>query len=339
MENKTCKIGIIGGGSIGVTLAVALTSIGYDVELVARTIRGVKIDDNYSYTIKGDFGDKNYLIKTNTKVEELSENLDFIFITTKSYDSIELIERAKCKLCDDGCFVTIQNVYSLNKISKVLPSSKVICAILDFNTTNIENIFYVKNFNGINLGIYDRDAYSKMILLSNILKNICEVHITKDIVGFIMGRNVINFAISSLGAISGLSLGEILSKKHGKKLFENLIIEAVNVIKKYNINILPYNNQLNYDEFCKDTISGKLYRRKILMLLKHNNGHIKSSALANLENGIKTELACVVEELTNYSEKSNIDIPSIRKVYSMIKEIESGKRQISEDVFKKELII
>ena len=75
------------------------------------------------------------------------------------------------------------------------------------------------------------------------------------------------------------------------------------------------------------------------MLLKHNNGHIKSSALANLENGIKTELACVVEELTNYSEKSNIDIPSIRKVYSMIKEIESGKRQISEDVFKKELII
>ena len=60
-------------------MAVALTSIGYDVELVARTIRGVKIDDNYSYTIKGDFGDKNYLIKTNTKVEELSENLDFIF--------------------------------------------------------------------------------------------------------------------------------------------------------------------------------------------------------------------------------------------------------------------
>ena len=55
MVKETCKIGIIGGGSIGVTLAVALTSIGYDVdeenkllndsEIVAITPETILIQD------------------------------------------------------------------------------------------------------------------------------------------------------------------------------------------------------------------------------------------------------------------------------------------------------
>ena len=339
MNVKECKIGIIGGGSIGVTLAVALTSLGYDVEMVVRTVRGVKIDNSYSYTIKGDFGDKNYLIKTFKKVENFSEGLDFIFVTTKSYDSIELIKRCQNKLTENGTVVTIQNVYSLNRIEKIIPSNKVICAVLDFNTTNVNNVFYVKNFNGITLGIYDTEAYQPMILLSNILKNVCKVFITKDIVGFIMGRNIINLAVSSLGAISGLNLGQILDTKYGKRIFVEIIKESVSVVRQYNINILPYNNQLDYYKFCDDKFVSKIYRQKILTALRKNNGDIKSSALQDLEKGRKTELSFVVEILQEYSKKSNIAIPNIDKIYTMILEIENGERQINKNVFKNKSLI
>ena len=63
MKREELKIAIVGGGNVGRFLSTMLVSLGYNVELVCRAKhRSVQIDNSLLFEIKGDFGDKSYLI-------------------------------------------------------------------------------------------------------------------------------------------------------------------------------------------------------------------------------------------------------------------------------------
>ena len=323
------KIGIVGGGNVGKALALALSSKHYDVELVCNKRNGIQIGCNCEFSMMGDFGDVDCLIHTVEDVEKLSDNLDVIIMATKSYDTLKVLSKCLSKLSENGCIVTIHNVFCIDKISKIIPNDKSICAYLDFNCISDNNRVQVTNFNGITLGIYDTLAFEKLEKVKRIFKSFTQVHIAKDIVGFILGRNILNGAISMLGAISGMKLGDILLDRNGRYLFTKIICEAVGVIKRFRINIVPYNDQLDYYQFVED----KRYRNKMIKILRQNNKDVRSSALSDIENGRKTEISFVLGLILEYSQKHIMETKFITAIYEMVKEIEEGVRIITPDAF------
>lgn len=323
------KIGIIGGGKVGRFLSVMLTANHFDIELVCTKKKGICIGDTREINIAGDFGNKTTLVKVVKDVSKLSSNLDVIFMATRSYDTIKIIPECLPKLKKDGCIVTIQNVFSIDKIARLIPPQKSVCAYLDINCVNAGESTYVTDFNGITLGVYDKSAFDNLEKVKEILSSFCDVHITKDIVGFTLGRNIINGAISMLGAISGMKLGDILLDRNGIYLFTKIICEAVGAIKRFRINIVPYNDQLDYYKFVED----KWYRRKIIRVLRKNNKYVRSSALKDIENGKKTELSFVLGLIFDYGKKFKMDIKYISAIYEMVQEIEDGKRVITNNAF------
>ena len=180
-----------------------------------------------------------------------------------------------------------------------------------------------------------------MKLVEKILSGIARVQTTNDIFGFAMSRNILNGAISALGAISGLRLKEILNSRRGRKLFCSLIKEAVIVCKRYRIKVLPYNDHLDYDKFISSGIDGMIYRHKILKVLKEQNGNIKSSALDDIEHKRKTELRYMLDTLLSYGSKTKTDIRYLKAIDQMLKEIEDGVRKVNKNAFfdKKLLLI
>ena len=113
---KKYKVGIIGSGKVGRALSIALTKQNYDVCLVCNNHSGIHIDNKCEFSMHGDLGDATCLVTTASSVSCLSDDLDVIIITTRSYDTINIISYCMQKIKDSGCIVTIQNVFTIDKI-------------------------------------------------------------------------------------------------------------------------------------------------------------------------------------------------------------------------------
>jgi ketopantoate reductase len=205
--------------------------------------------------------------------------------------------------------------------------------VCDFATFTQNKVTYVRNYNGVTLGVYNKGAINKMRMVESVFDQIMDTTITRDIVGFAMGRNIINGAISLLGGISGLPLKDILRCKKGRRIFCKIIEESYNVCKHYNINVLPYNNKLDYEKFIEHSLSGVKYRHKILRALIYKNGMVRSSAIDDLQNGRHTELRCLLDCILDYGKKSNTCTKTLRFLDGILKDIETGKQRINKNIF------
>lgn len=334
MNKRNLKIAVVGGGNIGRVLSVLLSSAGYDVEMVCRdNHRVIKIDNSYAFELCGDFGRKSQLIPFVTKIDKLSSKKDIIIFATKSFDMIRRVPDCLGKLTPKGTIVTIQNMYSIDKLYSLIPPESSVCMICDFASFTHNKVTYVRNFNGVTFGVYNKGAIARMRLVEEVFDDIMVTHVTKDIIGFAMGRNIINGAISLLGGISGLPLKDILKCKKGRKIFCDIIFETYNVCQRFNINVLPYNNQLDYKKFTENSFSGNRYRHKIIQVLIKQNGMVRSSAIEDLQKGNTTEIRCLLDCILEYGKKSKTCTSTLRFLDGVLRSIETGKKRINKNIF------
>ena len=333
-EPKDIKIGIIGNGPVGQAFSVSLASAGYDVEVAGRRQRGIEIDKAFVYEIIGDFGDKTYLINVVNDISQFKEKKDIIIIATRLFDTPKAAKNAMSMLNPDGAIVTIQNWICLDKVMKAIPAENSVGMVLNFTCMLHEDVVRVIDTNGIDIGVYDKNAFDKLIMVKEVFSSFCTVDTTNDIIGFVLSRNVLNSAIALLGALSGLRLGEFLSIRQGRKLFCKYIIESMTILNKLNIKVMPYNNHLDYYKFIENSISGFLYRREIIKLLKKNNRHIKSSALEEIESGKRCELEQVLTGIVAHARVLGLKTKYLNASYEILKEIIDGKRCITPEIFK-----
>lgn len=333
MRNKK-KIAIIGGGNVGRVLGVKLDVLRHDVTIVESSLpKTICIDEYVMYNISGDFGDHSHLVKICCSIEKLDNDYDIIFVCTKLYDGMDVLKKIRSKINPNGAIITIQNMYWIDRVSTQIAPENAVFLHMDFSCYPYYDKTKVINQGGVKLGIISKDAYAKMQMVAQVLKSVCNVEQVKDVVGFALGRNIINIAISLLGGISGKRLGKILLDKKGKKLFVQVIKESVELFKSLGINILPYNNQLDYYLFTGDSRESNKYRRRILKILRINNARVTSSILYDLENSKKSEILTVVKTFIKHAQLKKIKIPNIVVLYKMINEIIQGKRRIDSRAF------
>ncbi len=333
MEKGAIKIGVIGAGSVGLVFSVLLLEKGYDVEVVGKRKNYIETDNNIVCDIKGDFGNNCCLVDCLGALSEFTSQKDIIIVSTKMYDAVQGAKQAMQFLKEDGAIVTIQNMFNIDEIMGAIPHKNSVCAHLDFSCAKNNNSIHVKDNAGLTLGIYSQEAYGALQLVENVFGNIVETRLTNDIFGFVLSRNIVNAGISALGAISGLTLGEILNDRNGRYLFVKMIFEGVKVFQKAKINILPYNNQLDYYLFVKNNFKSKLYRYKILRALMLNHRKLRSSACIDLQNNRPTELKYILVKLIKFAEKHDVNIAYTNAICEMVKEIEKGERRIDKNAF------
>lgn len=328
------KIGIVGAGNVGRTLSVMLSANGYYVEAVTgKSPHNIQIDNYTAYEITGDFGNKQYLVRVIADIVDLSKDLDIIFVCTKIFDAVPMLKVLREKIKPTGAIVTIQNMFWIDRVASLVDPNNMVCMYLDFSCKTVGKKTYVKNSDGIKLGVVRKEAFDKLEMVHDVLSNVCRVKDTNDIVGITLGRNIINISISSLGAISGLKLKDILLDRNGRYLFVKIIEEEMSLLNLMNIKVMPYDGKLDYYKFLKNDIPGKLYKRKIMRLLIKNNGNIVSSALRDFEFGRKSELLVVLNNFIKYSSFRGLKVPYIREIYDMLCQISKNERRISEDAF------
>ena len=329
MNKKDLKIAVIGAGAIGGVMGTLLAHNGYDVEISKRLDEEfVVIDNSVCMEITGKFGDVSCLVPY-VKDNEFTSKKDIIFLCVSAYNLEWCIEKALRQLKPKGVIVALQNVLSLDDLKTKVPKNKLYFLYNDWNSVRLSGKdIFVYDAGGMHLGALTNNLDMPISTIKQVLACITDVQVERDFVTFLMSRFILDNTLLCMGAISGLSVGGFLSIKQGKNIFIHLLTEQVNVVKKANIKVMPFDGNFDYNLFVEQSISAIFYRSRMFRRLIMQNGNVVSRVLRRFENNKKTEVDYLMKKMCEWGDRLGVDTPYADATNALLQQIANKERTI-----------
>ena len=317
------KIVIVGSGSIGSLYGAFLSQLkDTEVILIGRNPH-ISAIQKKGLRIKGILGDRIFKLKAIKFASEI-DSADLVIITTKTYDTLEAAKSAK-HLIDAGASVLlIQNGLGTEEIvAKALNTTKVLRATTCMGA--IRTSPGVVTATGCGLTeIGSRYPENKELVerLAKMMKEAgFKVKSSDNIEGVVWTKTLVNCGINPVGALTGLSNGEVYRNSALRGLIVRLVKEAVQVV-----------DTLDVELTTEDPISYALGTAKA-------TGENINSMLQDLQAGKRTEIDAITGEIIRLAKEHGIETPSNEAVYALVKALESknlkeGKKLAEVDLLK-----
>jgi 2-dehydropantoate 2-reductase len=311
----------VGSGSIG-SLYGAFLSRFEDTEviLVGRNPH-ISAIQSKGLKIKGVLGDHVFKLKAMKDASEV-DKADLVIVTTKTYDTLTAAQSAK-HLIDAGASVLlIQNGLGTEElVAKDLNTTKVLRATTCMGALRTSPGVVTATGCGLTeIGSRYPENYELVEKLSKMMKDVgFEVRTSKNIEGVVWTKTLVNCGINPVGALTGLSNGEVYRNKALRGLIVRLVKEAVQVVEALGIELTT-----------EDPV------RYALGTAKATGDNI-NSMLQDLRAGKRTEIDAITGEVIRLAKLHGIETPSSEAVYALVKALESkcldeGKELADTDV-------
>lgn len=342
MNLKEKSILVVGAGAIGGISAAFLKNAGYDVEIVCKYEEYRDIIVNRGIAVSGVRGELREKMNAHVSIKDTGAQKDIIFLAVKATDMIEAAEDLRPFLKPGSLLVSMQNGICEPELAKMLGNDHVVGCIVGWGASMEKPGEMLMTSGGdFVIGYIDRPGDDRLAGIAGIMSVIHPVRISNNMMGHLFSKLIINSCITSLGAISGLLLGEMMCRRKTRKLFITVIREAVELAHVLQVKIEDYGQRLNYYDFVDDSKSFAELRRHLklrLMGLKYRR--LKSSSLQSLERGKLTEIDYLNGYISANGKEFGVPTPLNDEIVEMIHEIEDGERDISpknldDEVFQK----
>ena len=330
------KVAVIGAGAIGGSCAAVLARAGVDVQLVVRRGEQARIINDKGLMVTGVLGDFSTPVPAVTRVEEMAPDRNLVLLAVKATDMMD-IARALVPI-SSAPVVSLQNGLCEEALASVLGRDRVVGCVTSFGATmNSDNGFEVTSEGEFVIGNLDgpEDALSPsgkdgLAALNELLSLVHPCRISGNITGELYAKLVINACITSVGALCGLHLGEMLSQKSVRKIFCRIMGEAMAVADATGMDVAVFNGKLDYYKFRNPSgWVGDVKRHMILRIMGRKYKNLKSSSLQSLHRGRKTEIDYLTGYIVDRGRGCDIPTPVNDQVLSMVHEIEAGRREIA----------
>ncbi len=184
------------------------------------------------------------------------------------------------------------------------------------------------------IGNIDNKTDPRLRSIGDMLKTVAPVEISDNIMGSLYAKLIINSCITSLGAICGLYLGEMLSDRKIRNIFVEIMREAMAVADAMELHVEDYGGKINYYKLLRGYgFVDNLKRHMLIRIIGFKYRRLKSSSLQSLERGKPTEIDFLNGYIARNGEEYDVPVPVNNRIISMIKEIEGNRRKISPDNF------
>lgn len=309
MASKT-KIGIVGGGSVGLTYAALLAPVA-DVVLKTRTdeqsehvnTRGVTLLFRDSETTK-DGETFTAKVKASADISSLKD-CDVILVTVKSYDT-ELIAKELSGIIKQDCeVVTVQNgLQAYDVLRNNIPNSNRIFAGITWLGAQRVDDHSVKQ-GMVFTTIIDDKAVKTVDALR---QSRFGVEPSANISQAVWEKMLINTGQNALSAITDLHLGQIYENKDCLDIARHLVDEFVEVAKAEGITF-------SFEPFEK---------------LQNNwpGSKFYPSMWQDIHHGRKTEIDAINGEIVARAKKHGIETPYNEMITSLVKIAEAKRQQV-----------
>lgn len=324
---------VIGSGAVGSVTAGILAKMGFNVDIACknRDISDQLNTDGLIFKVKK----RKFIhfITAYPSVEETPGNYDYVLLATKSFDIEKPAKEVSKKFSPQGVIVSMQDGYCEEQLARIVGTDRVVGAVVSWGATMNQNgIAEMTSHGEMIIGKLDGSDDPRLDNLQYILSAIGPTRAVKNIGEYIYSKLIINSCVTTLGAISGLKVGALITDKHLRNLFIRIIEEAIILANALNLEIPDFANRINYYRLVKGTnLYYRIKRHAFIRVFGLKYRKIKSSGLQSLERGEKTEIAFMNGYLVNKGKELGIDLPINERLTEMIHEIENKKRDISTD--------
>jgi len=327
------RILIEGVGGVGGIIAARLIAAGFEPVLVTGNPEIAGAIKKNGISAKTPTEEFNVLAKAVVSLDDLDEQerFDAAFLIMKANRVVEAAEKTISLLRGDaGYVVTFQNGLVEDAVAAAVGAQRVISGIIGWGATMHAPGVYEKTSGGeIHIGELDGSISERIKKLEAALEVVCPVVISNNIRGALWSKMAINCMITSMGALTGQLLGEMLQERRVRRAFLVIYREVLDTASSAGIKVerIAANPRLFYlppnagplNRFIKDVlmkILGRRYRK------------LKSSMLQSLERGRPAEIDYLNGYVVETAKKHGVPVPLNSLVTRMVKEIESGKRKI-----------
>ncbi len=335
MRNSGLSFLVIGAGAIGGITAALLKNKGYNVEIVCRHDDYAILIRDQGIEVQGVCGNVIAKMPAYSDVSQVKEKKDIILHATKATDMIQAAEAAKHLLNPGGFIVSMQNGICEEALGDIVGHDKIIGCVTGWGATMVTPGKLIMTSRGdFIIGFLHKNPDDTLSAVAEALSSVVPVRTTENITGHLYAKLIINSCITSLGAICGLYLGTMLSSVKIRRIFIEIIREAVATAGKMNLKIEVFGGRLDFSEFVKgDSLIHNFKRHLMIRIIGMKYRKLKSSSLQSLERGKSSEVDYLNGYIVKKARENGVDVPVNKAIVSMIHEIEMKKRSISASNF------
>lgn len=327
------RIALIGAGAIGGSIAACIAKQGYDLTVVAKYEEYASLIENQGIEITGVKGNFVQKIKAVAKVSQLTGKFDIVFVATKAYDVKENLLSLLPYLKENTSVVSLQNGICTDLYQEVVGKDRTVGCVVGYGATmHQKGKIEITSTGNFVIGSIAKTFKGDLKEVQTCLNTTFETIISDDIYSNLYSKLIINSCITSLGALTGLNLGEMMKIKKIRVIFLKIIDEAIAVANANHIQVPPYGGKLDYYKlYQRKSKFGNFINHLIIQIVGKKYRHLKSSSLQSLQRGQKTEIDYFNGYIVSLGKQVQVPTPINEKLVQMIKEIELHQRKITLD--------
>ncbi len=324
---KQPNILVIGDGAVGGIISAILKKEGLNIELIAKDAERAEHIAKNGLEISGVKGNFKITLSAFDRITSIKNRPDYIFLATKAGDMPQVAKDLKPMLPGECLVVSLQNGIVEEELAGIIGIEHTVGCVVGWGATmHSRAVLEMTSKGEFVIGYLNRPVDQKLSELADILSHVLPVEKTDRILNHLFSKLIINACISTVGAVCGLSLGEMLNKRRYRNLFLAIIREGIMVARAMKLDIPKYAGKLDYYNLLK---WGLLRQHIFLFLFGFKYRRLRSSSLQSLKRGKKTEVDYFNGYITSKGDQFNISTPVNDRLVKLVHEIEAGKRVIS----------
>ena len=334
------RILMMGCGSVGGVLAAGLLGAGYDVTIVTRNpaiSSAISSNGLYLVTPAGRRTLAAAICADSCpNLASTEGTFDIALLSMKATDVLDAAAEVAPLLSNKGYVVTLQNGIVEDAVAAVVGRDRVVGAIVGWGATMHRPGIYEMTSRGETvIGELDGDVTERVLLLREVLAAAAPAAISKNITGALWSKLAINCAITSLGAITGETLGALLGRRNARSLALAIVSEVLDTAEACKLTLEPVAGTLDLARlYVRPDRRKRGFRliqiRQHLLIravgLKYRR--LRSSMLQSLERGREPEIDYLNGYVVDRAREEGICVPVNSAITVMVHEIAAGGRRI-----------
>nr|WP_122012155.1 2-dehydropantoate 2-reductase [Maliibacterium massiliense] len=324
------SIAVIGAGAIGGITAAFMAQAGCDVELVCKHEAIAAQACGEGLHVVGVRGEHTIAVPAVARIDALHGKKDLVLIATKAYDMPEAARQALPFLREDALVVSLQNGICTDALAEIVDGTRAVGCVIGWGATMLEaGKLDMTSTGEFIIGMPDGTADKRLEALKDAMAHVAPTLISQDIMSELYSKLIVNACITSLGAICGLYLGQMMKIARARNIFLAIIREAMDVARAMRLQVKPFGGKLDYDKLMAGTGALDNLRRHIMIrIVGMKFKRLKSSSLQSLERGRPTEIDYFNGYIAKKGAQLGVNTPINSRMVSMVREIEQGRRRI-----------
>lgn len=316
---------ILGVGAMGGVFAAKLIESGHAPTLVTGA-RMAEAINAHGITLQADGRSIHLPARAHAAVADVpgAAPFDVVLLLTKAQHVVEAARATLPRTHAATVFLALQNGIVEPMVAQVVGDERVVLSLLNWAATmHAPGVYERTAGTGTVLGERDGPESDRVRRLAACLGHVMPVTISANIVGAQWAKLQMNCAVTSLGALLGTPLKEILDLEPGRQSFLEVCREVLDVADAEGVRL----ETLAVDPYAprsasSDRIAGWFDR--VLTVY----GRSYPSIRQDLERGRSTEIDFLSGYVAERAAQRSVGAPLCAAITRMIHDVEAGRRSL-----------